>query len=63
MLTRNADRSVAIKLPNAVRDSHEHDGLSDQGSATMMRTTFEGNYDSASSKSYELIVKCLTDIT
>jgi hypothetical protein len=62
-IARNTNDSVSVKLPAAVRDTYEIDGLSDQAAATMMRTTFVGNYDPATSKSYELTVKCATDIT
>lgn len=61
-MTKGANDSVTILLPKAVRDTFEYDGLSDQGQATMMRMTYEGDYDAASSKSYELVVKCSTDI-
>jgi hypothetical protein len=63
LVQRNANKSVQFKLPNAVRDTHEVDGLSDQGNPTMQRTTWEGNYDPTTSKSYEIICKCSTDIT
>ena len=63
-MTKSASASVAIKLANAVRDSHEIDGLSDQGSATKQRMTWEGDYDTATSKSYEIIVVSnVTNIT
>lgn len=61
--TKDANSSVAIKLPAAVMDEFGIDGLSDQGQATMQEVTYAGNYDATTGKAYELIVKCQTDIT
>jgi hypothetical protein len=60
--TKSASASVAIKLPNAIRDTHDIDGLSDQGAATMQQITWMGDYDTTTSKSYEVIVTCNTNI-
>lgn len=58
--TRGASGSVAIKMANSYRDSYDIDGLSDQGSATMQSITYQGDYDSATSKAYEIIVSSST---
>jgi hypothetical protein len=62
-MTKSANASVTITVPNAVRDTFEVDGLSDQDQATMMRISYEGDYDATTSRSYQIVVKCLTDIT
>jgi hypothetical protein len=63
LLTRNANRSVEIKLPNAVRSTYEIDGLSDQAAPILANVSYMGHYDPTTSKSYEIVCKALTDIT
>ena len=62
-LEKNAGEAVTFLLPAAVIDSHDVDGLSDQGSATMQSVSYQGNYDPTTSKSYEIVVACQSDIT
>ena len=61
--TKNANTSVTIKVPNGVPDTYEIDGLSDQGQVTSAKITWDGSYDTATSKSYEIVVKSQSDIT
>lgn len=60
---RNANSSVALTLPLCTPDSYDADGLSDQGAATMVRVTYTADYDIATSKSYQIVVKCQENIT
>jgi len=61
--TKGVNNSVAIKLANAKRDTYELDGLADQGTLHMAQIGWQGLYDTTSSKSYEIIVKCQESIT
>ena len=62
VLTKNVNEKVTFKLANAIRDSLTIDGLSSQGNAVMTQIKYEGVYDSTTSKSYEIVVACQTDI-
>jgi hypothetical protein len=55
--TKSATNAVEFKMANAKRDTYELDGLAEQGSLHMASIGWEGLYDTASSKSYE--IKCL----
>lgn len=61
--TKSATVSVQFAIANAKRDTYELDGLAEQGTLHMAQIGWEGLYDSATSKSYEIIVKCQESIT
>lgn len=61
--SKGANNSVNFKLPNAVRETYDLDGLSDQGSLIQATVNFNGLYDAATSKSYEVVVKTQEDIS
>jgi hypothetical protein len=57
-------KSVTIKMANVTRETYEIDGASDQGSPVMASIEYTGNYDIATSKSYEVTVAgSITNIT
>jgi len=55
ILTEGA-KSVTIKMANVTRETYELDGSSDQGSPVMASINYVGNYNIATSKSYEVTV-------
>lgn len=55
--------SVELRLPQAVRETYEIDGASDQGSPVMANCNYQGTYDPVTSKSYEIIVTTSEDIS
>lgn len=62
-MTRNASRFVYLKLPNAYRETYEVNGLSGQGDLIMANAQFDGIYDPATSKAYEIVVGTSADLT
>lgn len=55
-----ADKGVAnridLKMPVAIKDTYDMGGLSSQGDLVRASIAYQGVYDAASSKSYEIIV-------
>lgn len=63
-MTKSASALVSIVLPNAIRDTMEIDGLSDQGAVVGQTVAYSGDYDVTTSASYILTVKsAVTNIT
>ncbi len=63
VLTKSANAKVTLKMAAAIRDDYSIDGLNDQGSLQRASVSWQGTYDTSTSKSYELIVICSENIT
>lgn len=61
--TKSATKKVTLTLPNAIRETYDLDGLSDQGALHMAAVQFQGIYNTATSKAYELVVLAQENIT
>jgi Phage tail tube protein len=61
--TKGANNKVTFKLPAAYREEYTVDGLSDQGSLIMAKAKWQGAYDTATSKSYEIVILNQENIT
>jgi hypothetical protein len=61
--SKGASASVTISLPNAIRETYDLDGLSDQGTLHMATVQWQGAYDGTTSKSVQLVVVCNENIT
>jgi hypothetical protein len=55
ILTQGAN-TITIKMANVTRETYEIDGSTDQGSPVMAAVSYMGNYNIATSKSYEVVV-------
>lgn len=60
--TKSASQYVSFKLPSVVRDTYEV-ALSGQGDLLAAQVNFQGVYDTATSKVYEIIVATTENIT
>lgn len=61
-MVKDANTQINLTLPNCTPDSYDGDGLSDQGSATMVRVTYTADYDIGTGKSYQIVCKCQENI-
>lgn len=61
--TKSALKKVTVKIPAAIRDDYQIDGLSDQGSLHMAKAKWQGTYDVTTSKACEITVICQENIT
>jgi hypothetical protein len=59
----NVGYGVTLLMSNAVRETYEPEGLSDQSSPILASVSYEGCYDTATSKSFELTVDSAENIT
>jgi hypothetical protein len=60
--TKGVNNSVTITFPTAVRETYELDGLSEQGELHMATTRFNGIYDTATSRSVQIVINCQEDL-
>lgn len=61
--TKGANNKVTVKMANAYREEYEVDGLSDQGSLIMAKAKWQAAFDTATSKSYEIVILNQENIT
>lgn len=61
--TKSATKKVSFKLPNAIREAYDGPDLTGQGDLITADVNFNGAFDSATSKDYEIVVICQEDIT
>lgn len=54
---------VQLTLPVTIKDTYEIGGLSDQGEVVTAEINYKGEYDTATSKSYEFVVTTTENIT
>jgi hypothetical protein len=60
--TKSASKKITFKIPVGVRETYELDGLSDQGTLHMAAIQWQGTYDIATSKAYEIVALCQENI-
>jgi hypothetical protein len=63
VMTKTAVKKVTFKLPNAIRESYDGPDLTGQGDLITADVNFNGAFDVATSKDYEIVVICQEDIT
>lgn len=61
--TKTATKKVTFKMPNAIRETYDGPSLTGQGELITADVTFNGVFDTATSKDYEIVVICQEDIT
>jgi hypothetical protein len=61
-INKSTGEGVKVLMPVAVKDTYEL-GLSGQGDLIRGRVSYQGVFDNATSKAYELVLKSLVDIT
>lgn len=58
-----ASKSVSFLLPNAIREAYDGPDLTGQGDLITADVNFNGAFDVATSKDYQIVVICQQDIT
>jgi hypothetical protein len=61
--TKAANKKVTFKMAAATRETYDLDGLSDQGTLHMASIQWQGTFDVATSKAYEIICLSQENIT
>lgn len=63
VLATNGTHSVQITIPVAIKDSYDVSGLGSQGDLVSASVEYEGMYDPATTKAYEIVVVTTESIT
>jgi len=61
--TKSAVKKITFLLPNAIREAHDGPELTGQGDLIVADVNFNGAFDTATSKDYQITVICQEDIT
>ncbi len=63
LASKGANNSIRYRLPVSIKDTYDMGGLSSQGDLVRASIAYQGVYDTATSKSYEIVVATQENIT